>query len=136
MNQPAVTVLMVVLLFGFVGCGSPEETKAKYLVRAQEYYEQGNYPKARVALRNVFKIDSNDTDAYYLYAQVEEKEKNWRNAIGGYQRVVELDPDHERALIKLGKYYLEGRVVDMVGMVTDPTSVHRFGVTRVETGDQ
>ena len=58
-----------------VACGGPEERKAKYRARAQEYLEAGNYPKARVALRNVLKIDPKDADAYFLFAQVEEKEK-------------------------------------------------------------
>ena len=101
---------LVTLLALAVGCGGPEERKAKYRIKAQEYMQTGNFPKARVALRNVLKIDPKDSEAYFLYAQVEEKEKNWRNAFAHYQRVVELHPDHERALVKLGKFYLQGRL--------------------------
>ena len=119
MKQTMIAAMVGILMIGLVGCGGPEERKAKYRLRAQEYFEQGNYPKARVALRNVLKIDPKDAEAYFLYAQVEEKEKNWRNAVAGYQQVVELNPEHERALIKLGKYYLEARAIDMIGQVTD-----------------
>lgn len=119
MKQRVIAAMVGILVIGLVGCGGPEERKAKYRLKAQEYFEQGNYPKARVALRNVLKIDPKDTEAYFLYAQVEEKEKNWRNAVAGYQQVVELNPEHERALIKLGKYYLEARAIDMIGQVTD-----------------
>lgn len=119
MKQSMVAAMVVVLAIGVVGCGGPEERKAKHRLRAQEYIEQGNYPKARVALRNVLKIDPKDAEAYFLYAQVEEKEKNWRNAVAGYQQVIELNPEHERALLKLGKYYLEARATDMVGQITD-----------------
>ena len=101
--------LAIVLILA-VGCGGPEERKAKYRTKAQEYLQAGNFPKARVALRNVLKIDPKDSEAYFLYAQVEEKEKNWRNAFAHYQRVIELEPDHERALVKLGKFYLQGRL--------------------------
>lgn len=101
---------LVTLLILAVGCGGPEERKAKYRMKAQEYMQAGNFPKARVALRNVLKIDPKDSEAYFLYAQVEEKEKNWRNAFAHYQRVVELHPDHERAMVKLGKFYLQGRL--------------------------
>ncbi len=118
MKQSVLAVMAIVLAIGVSGCG-PEERKAQYRLRAQEYFEQGNYPKARVALRNVLKIDPKDTEAYFLYAQVEEKEKNWRNAVAGYQQVIELNPEHEQALLKLGKYYLEARATDMVGEVTD-----------------
>ncbi len=100
----------VILLILAMGCGGPEERKAKYRMKAQEYMQAGNFPKARVALRNVLKIDPKDSEAYFLYAEVEEKEKNWRNAFAHYQRVIELHPDHERALVKLGKFYLQGRL--------------------------
>ena len=108
---------------GFCGvvlaCGGPEERKAMYRTRAQDYVQQGNYPKARVALRNALKIDPNDTESWFLFAQVEEREQNWRNAYGDYLRVVELQPDHEAALIKLGKIYLESRAYDKTREIAD-----------------
>ncbi|MBI5672874.1 MAG: tetratricopeptide repeat protein [Nitrospirae bacterium] len=93
-------------------CGGPEERKAKYFAKANEYIDAANYPKARVALRNVLKIDPKDAEAYYLFAQVEEKEKNWRNAVQLYQEAVRLVPDHAAALITLAKYYLEARLTE------------------------
>jgi tetratricopeptide (TPR) repeat protein len=119
MKRTVAIWLAVTMLAWLSGCGGPEERKAKYRTHAQEYFQQGNFPKARVALRNVLKIDPKDAEAYFLYAEVEEKERNWRNAVAGYQQVVELNPDHDRALIKLGKYYLEARALDMVRQVAD-----------------
>ncbi|NWF73952.1 MAG: tetratricopeptide repeat protein, partial [Nitrospirae bacterium] len=119
MNQSVALALSLVLLAGSFGCGGPEEQKAKYRARAQEYFQEGNFPKARVAIRNVLKIDPKDVDAHFLHAQVEEKERNWRNAFAGYQQVVELSPDHDRALVKLAKFYLEARAVDKVLEKTD-----------------
>ncbi len=101
---------LVMLLILTQACGGPEERKAKYRTKAQEYMQAGNFPKARVALRNVLKIDPKDSEAYFLFAQVEEKEKDWRHAFAHYLQVVELDPKHEQALVKLGKFYLQGRL--------------------------
>jgi tetratricopeptide (TPR) repeat protein len=112
-------IVIVLVSIAFVACGGPEERKAKYRQRAQEYIDAGNYPKARVALRNVLKIDPKDVDAYYLFAQVEEKEKNWRNAVQLYQEVVQLVPDHVEALITLAKYYLEARLAEHVVSAAD-----------------
>ena len=109
----------VVLLLTVVGCGGPEEKKAKYLSQAQGYLHDGNFPKARVAIRNVLKIDPKDPEAYFVFAEVEEKEKNWRSAFANYQRTVELSPDHQRGLIKLAKFYLEARALDKVSEMTD-----------------
>jgi len=111
--------VVVVLLLAVIGCGSPEEKKAKYLAQAQDYIRDGNFPKARVAIRNVLKIDPKDPEAYFVFAEVEEKEKNWRSAFANYQRTVELRPDHERALLKLAKFYLEGRAMDKVLEMAD-----------------
>lgn len=115
-SKAAVAVL---LLFAVVGCGSPAEKKAKYLAQAQDYIHEGNLPKARVALRNVLKIDPKDPEAYFVFAEVEEKERNWGTAFANYQRTVELKPDHEKALLKLAKFYLEGRAVDKVLEMTE-----------------
>lgn len=111
--------LILVIAGALIACGGPEERKAKYFSRAHEYMDAANYPKARVALRNVLKIDPKDGEAYYLFAQVEEKEKNWRNAVQLYQETVRLVPDHTAALITLGKYYLEARLTDHVLEVVD-----------------
>ena len=117
MNYRNIIIVVVAVLL--VACGGPEERKAKYRARAQEYLQAGNYPKARVALRNVLKIDPKDGDAYFLFAQVEEKEKNWRNAVGLYQKLVELVPDHTAGLITLAKYYLEARLTEQVVSTAD-----------------
>jgi tetratricopeptide (TPR) repeat protein len=113
-------VLISVLLgmtIAMGGCGGPAERKAAYTAKAQQYIEEANFPKARVALRNVLKIDPKDAEAYFLIAQVEEREKNWRNAFANYLKVTELDPRHRGALIKLGKFYLEGRAFEKVNEV-------------------
>ncbi|MEP6891554.1 MAG: tetratricopeptide repeat protein, partial [Nitrospirota bacterium] len=112
-------IILSVLTISLIACGGPEERKAQYRARAQEYLEVGNYPKVRVALRNVLKIDPKDADAYFLFAQVEEKEKNWRNAVSLYQEVVQLVPDHTAALITLAKYYLEARLTEQVVLTAD-----------------
>lgn len=111
--------LALVMALALTACGGPEERKAKHRLRAQEYMQEGNYPKARVALRNVLKIDPKDAEAYFLYAQVEEKERNWRNALANYQRVVELVPDHARAQLRLAKFYLEARMVEKVSELAE-----------------
>ncbi|BCA57133.1 conserved exported protein of unknown function [Nitrospira sp. KM1] len=112
-------VVFIVCFIAITACGGPEERKAQHRLRAQEYMQEGNFPKARVALRNVLKIDPKDAEAYLLAAQVEEKERNWRNAFANYQRVVELVPDHERAQVRLAKFYLEARMIDKVSEIVD-----------------
>lgn len=107
------------LMLLLAGCGGPEIRKAKYTARAQQYIQEENWPKARVALRNVLKIDPNDSEATYLYALVEEREKNWLNAFRYYTKAVELNPDHRGGLIKLGRFYMEAGATDRVLEIAD-----------------
>jgi len=113
------TVIPLMILTVVIGCSSPEVRKAEYTARAKQYMQEGNRPKARVALRNVLKIDPKDPEAYFMYAQVEEKEKNWREAFGHYLKVVEINPGHREALIQLGRYYLDAGMSDKVGEMAD-----------------
>ena len=117
--RPFAAMAALALLLTLSACGGPQERKAQYRAKALDYIQAGNFPKARVALRNVLKIDPKDADAYFLVAQVEEKEKNWRNAVANYQQVIEIVPDHKDALIILAKYYLEAKLVDEVGRAAD-----------------
>jgi tetratricopeptide (TPR) repeat protein len=112
-------VVLVLVFWTLFGCGGPEERKAEYFARAQEFFSEGNYPKTRVALRNVLKIDPKDAAGYFLFAQVEEKEENWRTAYEHYLRVVELNPSHRGALLKLGRIYLDAKAFDKLQEVTD-----------------
>lgn len=114
MRAVVMAVMTVGVALALVSCGGSQERKTHYRDKAQEFIQAGNFPKARVALRNVLKIDPRDPDAYYLLAQVEEKEKNWRNAVANYQRVLELVPDHKEALVALAKYYLEAHLAEEV----------------------
>jgi tetratricopeptide (TPR) repeat protein len=126
-------LVALLLITSLAACSGPEERKAKYRLRAQEYIQQGNFPKARVALRNVLKIDPKDPEAYFLFAQVEEKEHNWRNAFANYQRTVELAPDHKRAQMRLAKFYLEARMIEKVSEITEKVLTQDPGYVPAET---
>ncbi|MEN8180687.1 MAG: tetratricopeptide repeat protein [Pseudomonadota bacterium] len=98
--------LIVVLLLS--ACSGTEDRKTKYFNRGMDLYEQGNYVKARLEFKNVLQIDPKDVQAYYMSAQIEEKEENWRKAYALFLRTVELDPKHAEAQVHLGRLYALG----------------------------
>ena len=93
------------------GCGSAEERKVSYVSKAKVFIKEGNFPKARVALRNALKIDPKDSQVFFLAGQVSEKEANWSKAYSQYARVVELDPTHRDAIGRLSRFYLAAQDV-------------------------
>lgn len=112
-------IALFLLALWLLACGGPQERKAQYRAKAKEFIQTGNLAKARVTLRNVLKIDPKDAEAYFLIAQIDEREKNWRNAVATYKHVVELAPNHNAAWINLAKYYLESRLSDQVRQAAD-----------------
>lgn len=74
--------------------------------RANVFFADENYEKARVELKNVIQIDPKSAGAYNLLGQVEEGARNLRKAVASYSHAIELSPDYLAPRIRLGRFYL------------------------------
>jgi len=102
------------LIFALLaGCGSPEERAAEYLEKAEALYEQEDYVTARIEAMNAAQIEPRNADVRYLLAQIEEKEQNFRKAMGHLQVAIDADPDHLESRIKLGNYYILSKAPEL-----------------------
>lgn len=103
-------VMKIVALFAAAliisGCGGAEQRKVKYMTKSKAYFEQQNYEKARIELRNALQIDPKFSEAYLLSGQIAEKEESWNKAFGNYVKALELDPGYVDAMGRLGRLYL------------------------------
>jgi len=61
-------LLIFFVLFATAGCGGPEKKKARFFEKGKALYEQGDYVKARLELKNAIQIDLNFAEAYYYLA--------------------------------------------------------------------
>jgi tetratricopeptide (TPR) repeat protein len=102
----SINLLLITSILVVAGCGSSEERQAKYLSKAQTYFDQENYEKVRVELKNVLQINPKNADALYLYALIEEKKQDWSKMYGNLLAVLEESPDHAGAHLKIGKIFL------------------------------
>lgn len=98
------SVLAGVLILS--GCGGGEERQAKYLDRAQNYFDEENFEKAKIEIKNVLQINPNHSDARYMLGMIAEKDKDFRQAFGNFNAALEEDPNHINALAKVANYYL------------------------------
>ncbi len=107
MNINTIKISGIVFLVAMlINCGGEDARKAKYYEKSKAYYEQGDYDKAKIELKNVLQIDPKFADAHYLFGEVEEKNKNLRGAYIHYYKTVELDGSNLDARNKLARLYL------------------------------
>src|SRR5207253_673940 len=100
------TAILFALSAVIFGCGGKEERKAMHMEKANAYYEQANYDKAKVELKNVLQIDPKSAQGYYMLGLVEEEQQDWQSAFNNYLKAVELNPSHMEAKAKLGRLYV------------------------------
>ncbi|CAI8955179.1 Lipopolysaccharide biosynthesis regulator YciM [Methylocaldum szegediense] len=94
------------------GCGGAEERKAEYLERGRKYFEERNFEKAKVEFKNVLQIDPKMAKPYFYLGQIAEAQKDWREALGFYQKAGELDPNDLEVRVRMAKLYLLGKQID------------------------
>lgn len=113
--------LLTSLLFGFfvvtlAACSTPEE-------KAQKYYDKGmallesDPAKAKLEFQNALQIKRTMTAAIYGMALAAEKQADWQASYMLLNKVLNDDPNHIEATVKLGQLYLAaGEVVKATEM--------------------
>ena len=100
------------LLAAMAACGSQEEKKMKFFEKGKTLYEQGDYVKAQLEFKNALQIDPKFADGYYWLGMIKQHEGNWKQAYGSFAKAAELDPDHLKAQLQLGRLLLLSRNAD------------------------
>ena len=125
-------------------CSGVDARKHEFLERGQKYYNEKNYDKARVELRNALQIDPKYVDARYLAGKVAEKRDDIREAAGQYQAAVDANPKFQPARAALARIYVIGglsskarELVDE-GLKQDPTNAALLtvrGALKAQSGE-
>jgi tetratricopeptide (TPR) repeat protein len=105
-------VLVLLALLLLAGCGGPEQKKAKFLGKGQQFYDKGDYVKAGLELKNALQIDPKFSQAHYLMGMVEVKRGNLRGGFAAFNKTIELDPGNLKAHYQLGKMFLGAGAAD------------------------
>ncbi len=93
-------------LLALAACDSPEEKAQAYYQNGLQLFEEENFEKADLELRNALQLDPNIADAWYHLALVEEKNGKIRQYAGDLMKTVELDVNHVGAQVRLAKIML------------------------------
>lgn len=106
------TVLAALMAGVISGCGSAEDSSARFIDSGKELMEQGEFDKARLEFRNALQINPLDAEGYYQLALIDEKGQKWKGMYSNLVTVESLDPNHVPAIIKLGQLHVVSGQLD------------------------
>ncbi len=107
MNKLLVTVLVSTLFLA--ACGDGADRQEKYLERAQRYFAEENFDKARIDAQNVLQINPKNVEARQILGDISFQNGDIRKAYGMYLSILEESPDHVGANTALAKTYIAVR---------------------------
>lgn len=126
------------------GCGDSGNRSEEYLASAKSFYEEENYDKAKLELKNALQINDKLAEAYYYLALVSEKEENWKEVYNSLQQTVKFNPKNSEARLKLARLYIMSGFMDqakteidllLVEGANDPDIIAIKGVLLFKQGD-
>lgn len=104
--------LLVASAWALVACSTPESKVESYTQRGQALLQKGELVKARLEFQNAVQINPSAVRALYGLATVAERTRDWRAAYQLLSKVVELEPSHLEALVKVGRLQLASGQLD------------------------
>jgi len=109
-SRSALAALAVVLVLG--ACDSPEERLQTYYENGAKLMEEGSYDKASLEFRNALQINGDHIPSLFGLSQLEERRANWRAVRNLLEKIIDLDPKHLGATVRLGRMMLLGGQID------------------------
>lgn len=104
----ALVTIIAVGAVAYVTRDTPQQKEAKYIRRGNEYFEKGQYLKARIEYKNAVKIMPTDPEIAYRWGLVDEAEGNIKNAFTNFVAAERQNPKYAPALKKIAHYMLAG----------------------------
>lgn len=113
--------LAVACIVALAACSSPEDKARKFYEKGTSLLEKGDPDKARIEFQNALQIKEDMTPAWFGLAQVSERKGDWEKMFGFLNKVIDRDPKHLEAQLKLGRLLLAAGKLDRVLAISDTT---------------
>lgn len=114
-------ILLAASIIGLAGCSSPTDKANKFFEKGTALMQQGDLIKARIEFQNALQIKQDMTAAWFALAQIAEQQGDWQKLFGLLNKVVDHDPKHLEAQIKLGRLLLAAGKLDKALAASDVT---------------
>jgi Tfp pilus assembly protein PilF len=99
----------LISLFLISGCSSDKAKIENYLSEAQTYFDNAEYKKAVIQIKNTIKLDGNSIKAYELLAETQLKLRDGQEAFKAFLRLEQIDPENIKYKLQLATFYLLGK---------------------------
>ena len=105
-------VLMVLCPIVLAACDGAEEREAAYFERGKALFEEGDFTKARLELKNARQINPLNMEALYYLGLIAERERDYRGALAAFMKVSEQIEKHVGANLHVGRILLAAGEID------------------------
>ena len=109
------------MFISLTACSSPVEKANKFNEKGAALLKQGELDKARIEFQNALQIKDDLTAAWFGLAEIAERKGEWDKLFGFLNKVVDRDPKHLEANLKLGRLLLAAGKLDKALAASDTT---------------
>lgn len=113
-NKLLIQGLLITSVVGLAACTGGEGRQAQHYERAQQFFDNDNFDKARIEIKNVLQINPEHAAGRYLLALISERERNWQKMFTNLYLAVELNPQHVPSRLKFGQMLFANKMYDKV----------------------
>lgn len=106
------TVFVLSIALGVSACSSPADKARGFYDNGMKLLDKGDLAKASIEFRNALQIDGKMTKALWGLALVAERQSKWDLLYSVLNKVLENEPNHLEAQVKLGNLLLAAGKLD------------------------
>lgn len=100
-------IISTALLLALASCENPAKSRIYTEEGSKQLLRYSQYEEAEATLTKAIKYDKHNFEAYYYRGCAKVNAQKYREAIGDFEKAVELKPDYADAYFNLGRtYYL------------------------------
>jgi len=102
------SIILGSILILLPSCGfKTEASRDEIIASAREYMDEQKTEEAEIVLLKALRDNPSDSEMRMILAGMYQDAGDHQQAVFHYKKIIELDPDHIAAKLKLGNYYLQ-----------------------------
>lgn len=106
-------ILLAVLSLAITGCNNIEKSRNYFDEGVKQMMRIGDFSEAEKNFTKAIKYDKNNPELYYYRGCAKFNGRNYKEAIGDFEKAIEIKPNYADAYFTLGRTYSVMHDTDM-----------------------